>query len=84
MAGYSATPLVRKLGIREGTEVMAIHPPADYARLLGPLPDRARIVTRARGEIAFVHLFASSAAGLQRDLTRLRGTIRSDGRVSSW
>lgn len=85
MAGYSGTPLVRKLGIREGTEVVAIDPPPNYAALLGPLPDGARIVTASRGEIAFAHLFASSAPGLRRELTRLRKRLQGAGVIwVSW
>ena len=84
MAGYSGTPLVKKLGIREGTAVVAIHPPADYERLLGALPAGARIVKSGR-EPAFVHLFVRSAAELLAALTRLRKQIRSDGVIwVSW
>jgi len=85
MAGYSGTPLVKKLGIGEGTAVVAINPPVNYETLLGALPEGARIVRSGRGELAFVHLFVRSASELLAALTRLRKQIRSDGVVwVSW
>ena len=85
MAGYSGTPLVRKLGIGEGTPIVAISAPRDYAAMLGDLPEGARIVKSLRGELEFVHLFVRSAAELQRALPRLRKKIRSNGIIwVSW
>ena len=84
-AGYSGTPLVGKLGIREGTQVVAIDPPKAYAALLGPLPMGARLVKKAPKTPAFVHLFATSLARLRAELTRLRRVIAQDGSVwVSW
>ena len=85
MAGYSGTPLVKKLGIGEGTAVVAINPPSDYETLLGELPEGARIVRAGRGELSFVHLFVRSAGEMLAVLTRLRKQIRSDGVIwVSW
>ncbi|MXY12467.1 MAG: DUF3052 domain-containing protein, partial [Chloroflexi bacterium] len=41
MAGYSGTPLPKKLGIKEGSVVALIDPPAEFDQILGPLPPRA-------------------------------------------
>ena len=38
MAGYSGTPLARKLGITEGAKVYADGAPPGYRTLLTPLP----------------------------------------------
>ena len=84
-AGYSGTPLVRKLGVGIGTTVVAVSPPPNYARLLGPLPLEARITTRTPKKPAFVHVFATSRAKLAAQLRKLRATIESDGVVwVSW
>jgi hypothetical protein len=37
-AGYSGTPLAKKLGIKEGSQVLPIGAPDDYESLLAPLP----------------------------------------------
>jgi hypothetical protein len=39
MAGYSRTPLVKKLGIREGSTLVLVNAPADYLSLVAPLPE---------------------------------------------
>ena len=43
LAGYSGTPLPRKLGIREGHRVAVLSPPVDPAPLLGALPMGVRL-----------------------------------------
>ena len=35
VAGYSGTPLIKKLGIKEDTKVLLLNAPADYFQLLG-------------------------------------------------
>jgi hypothetical protein len=83
--GYSGTPLQKKLGIREGSEVFAIDAPRNYSTLLGALPPGARIVTRVSSSPDFVHLFAKSLASLGTHLRRLRGTLVPGGVVwVSW
>ena len=85
MAGDSGTPLQKKLGIREGTAVVAIDAPRNYSTLLGALPLGARVTKRVSGSPAFVHLFATSLASLGTHLKRLRGTLVPDGVVwVSW
>lgn len=56
-AGYSGTPLPKKLGIKPGTRFAAHHPPAHLGALLDPLPDGARQVKPGAGAelvVAFV------------------------------
>jgi len=42
-AGYSGTPLAKKLGIKEGFAVAAVNAPANFEELLSPLPDGVTI-----------------------------------------
>ncbi len=42
-AGYAGTPLARKLGIKEGHRMLALHPPPDYLDLLEGLPEGVSI-----------------------------------------
>ena len=84
-AGYSGTPLSRKLGIVEGTTVVAIDAPREYGTLVAPLPMGARIVKREPRSPVFVHLFSTSSAKLRTHLERLRRAIVPDGVVwVSW
>lgn len=67
-AGYSGTPLPKKLGIKPGTTVVLAGAPADFARTLGPLPEAVRIRPTTRGacDVAlwFVGTKAAYAQGL--------------------
>src|SRR5689334_14809363 len=84
-AGYSGTPLAKKLGIKPGQRVLTIGAPADYANLVAPLPDGAALVTRASGRPEMVHVFAHRAAELVVRLRDLRERIADDGVVwVSW
>jgi hypothetical protein len=49
-AGYSGTPLPRKLGVKPGARVGLSGAPPGFGELLGPLPDGARIETAAAGD----------------------------------
>jgi|SRR5437870_8138334 len=64
MAGYSGTPLPRKLGIKEGSVVALVGSPDGFA--LDPLPDGARVRRGARGEADLAVAFARTRAELAR------------------
>lgn len=66
MAGYSGTPLPKKLGIKPGAAVALVDAPDDFAATLGPLPDGVRLRRGARGPAQVVLLFARSQADLAR------------------
>ena len=44
-AGYSGTPLPKKLGIKPGHRIRLLGAPADFARTLGELPEAVRVVS---------------------------------------
>ena len=84
-AGYSATPLAKKLGIKEGTRLTALNPPADYATWLQPLPPAAEIGTVLPKQPEAVHLFVTARRDLDKTLTRLRKILDPAGMVwVSW
>jgi hypothetical protein len=84
-AGYSGTPLARKLGISEGSKVFAKNPPSDYAQLLASLPPGVKFEKTVTKSTDLVHVFSDRKAGLKTDLERLRTAIKSDGVIwISW
>lgn len=84
-AGYSGTPLARKLGVNGETNIVTINAPKNYRSLLEPLPPGARVSARAPKNPAFVHVFATSRAELAKHLKSLRGALTQDGVVwVSW
>jgi hypothetical protein len=74
-AGYSGTPLVRKLGLRAGFRAAVAGAPADYRRLLAPEPEAVRWLGARARDLDFVHLFVRRerdlAAALPRHLRRI-------------
>lgn len=78
-AGYSGTPLWKKLGLVEGTTLVAIRAPKEYAAWLAPLPAGARVVARAGRQPRAAHLFTTSRAELGRELVDWRRRIAPDG-----
>ena len=71
-AGYSGTPLVKKLGIQPGMTVQVIDAPSPYERIVEHLPADLRFVAHATAATQFVHLFCTDAAKLKRALSTLR------------
>jgi hypothetical protein len=57
MAGYSATPLARKLGIKPGSRIWAKAAPKGYSRLIAPLPEGAVLSGRAGKDLDLIHFF---------------------------
>ncbi len=78
-AGYSGTPLWKKLGVVPGMALVALGAPKEYAAWVAPLPEGARIVRRAPASARAVHLFVHEAAVLGGSLADWRRRIDPDG-----
>ena len=81
MAGYSGTPLPKKLGIKENSRIALINAPRDFARELGELPDNAQIVTRITKPLDIALLFVLSERALLRDFHKLAKKLASNGMI---
>ena len=77
-AGYSGTPLAKKLGITAGSRVCSLFAPSDYRELVAPWPEGATLVERADAKADLVHLFVRERAALAREAARLRKGLRDD------
>jgi hypothetical protein len=64
MAGYSGTPLNKKLGIKEGFAVALIDAPKNFRKELGMLPANAKVVVSADKPLDLIMLFVTSERGL--------------------
>lgn len=85
MAGYSGTPLAKKLGIGAGATILTIDAPAGYAQLLAPLPPEVTLARRLTTGVDVIHLFAARRATLARVLRRARHAMREDAALwVSW
>lgn len=85
MAGYSSTPLLKKLGIKEGLRVTFINAPKDFLDYLGPLPKGVEVV-KALGKskakpFDIILLFVTSERVLARDFARLTAQLATNGMI---
>lgn len=84
MAEYSKTPLIKKLGIKQGMRVCLIQAPPHYNDLTGPMPDQV-IVSDLAGTLDFIHYFSMGASELSEDFPRLKTHLDKKGMIwISW
>lgn len=84
-AGYSGTPLAKKLGIKPGSRICAIEAPEGYAQLLAPLPDGVEFETRPSARTDIAHVFATQKTELAKRLSSLRQKLGSAATIwVSW
>ncbi len=76
MAGYSGTPLLRKLGIQESHRVLVRNAPARLPQEL-----QAYSAKRLSKDLDVVLFFVQSAAALQTELAPLTEAIKVDGMI---
>lgn len=79
MAGYSGTPLPKKLGIKEKHRVALINAPADFAATLGTLPAGAEIVKQLRAPLDVIVCFTKSESELLRRFGELAAKLSPTG-----
>jgi hypothetical protein len=81
MAGYSGTPLPKKLGIKPGSRLGLVGAPDDFAETLGELPDGVRVARAARDKDQFdvIVCFARSSKELARELPALPARLHPGG-----
>ena len=72
MAGYSGSPLVKKLGVKPGSKVLLVGAPDGYRMLLEPLPEAVEFVPRLSASTEIVHLFSAKKVDLESALTAFR------------
>jgi hypothetical protein len=85
MAGYSGTPLAKKLGIREGARLYVENAPRDYRKLVAPMPEGVKLVARPDRDTDLVHVFTKERKRLEAALRSWRGTLKDDAVIwLSW
>ena len=79
MAGYSETPLAKKLGIKEGARVVLANAPKGFGSELGDLPPSVCFVTRSGKPVDIVLLFAKSESSLKKDFVKMAKSLSPSG-----
>ena len=80
-AGYSGTPLPKKLEIKDGTRVATVGAPPDFSKTLGPLPAGARVQRGLAAPRDLTLWFVTSRKQLEGDLRRV---MPAKGEGSLW
>ena len=80
-AGYSGTPLAKKLGIRAGDTVTLLGAPEGFEDELDGLPDGVQLRRRTGGSPEVVLLFTTKARELERRFPGLARSVWPDGSV---
>jgi hypothetical protein len=82
MAGYSGTPLVKKLGIKAGHRVALVNSPPEFTRALADLPTDVSLLMNAdAGLFDVILFFAPDQAHLKRNFALLVKRLTSAGGV---
>ena len=79
MAGYSETPLAKKLGIKEGFRVALVGAPQGFRRELVDLPNGVRFVTSVQTSLDVIMYFVKSQRDLTQNFTRFASKLAPDG-----
>jgi len=78
-AGYSKTPLVKKLGIKPGFKVFFANPPNNLQTLLGELPENVTLLNKPMSPVDYIQLFTKSNEELQTQFPILKEALATNG-----
>ncbi len=81
LAGYSGTPLPRKLGIKPGSTVALIDAPPEFERTLGALPDGAETHRGTSERADLIVKFNRDQASLEAGVASLSKSMPNETRL---
>ena len=83
-AGYSGTPLAKKLGIKEGFKISLFNQPEYYLRLFTDFPIDVKVINN-KSKADFIHYFVKEGRQLAKDINKLKSGIEQNGMIwISW
>ena len=84
LAGYSGTPLPKKLGIKKDMVLALLNAPADFESTLGELPEGVKLRKQARGRADLTIWFPKAKSDLERRIERMAQFIGDGGLWIAW
>jgi len=81
MAGYSGTPLGKKLGIKEGSRIALVNAPKNFQSTLGELPNGVEFIKRPAKSLDIVLFFVLTERTLARDFHKLAAKLAANGMI---
>ena len=83
-AGYSGTPLAKKLGIKEGFKIALYNQPDYYFKLFTDFPAEIKIAG-SKSKADFIHFFVKEEQQLLKLISKLKNQIEQNGMIwISW
>ena len=73
------TPLIKKLGLKEGSRACILEAPSNYLDVLGPLPGGVVLLDQPDDGLDFIQLFATERRRLERQLSALKQRLAPAG-----
>jgi hypothetical protein len=84
-AGYSATSLAKKLGLKQGFIIKLVKPPDYYFELFSDMPEEIDIEQDGKTVKDFIHFFTKDALELGKGLKALKPELKQNGMLwVSW
>ncbi|HEX9756050.1 MAG TPA: hypothetical protein VGA42_10110 [Gemmatimonadales bacterium] len=84
LAGYSGTPLPKKLGIKPGSRIALVGAPRDFEGTLGALPEGATVTRQLRGPVDLAIWFVRSERDYRKDIARMAVATPRHGLWIAW
>jgi hypothetical protein len=78
MAGYSATPLIKKLGIKSGMKISIVNAPEDFWEEIADMPE-VKSSEKPSKEMDFILYFTDSKKGYEKNFPKLAKTLVPNG-----
>jgi len=84
-AGYSGTPLQKKLGIKEGFTIKLVNTPAYYFDLFTEIPEELAESINPKVEKDFIHFFTKDSLEFEKALPGFMKEMKQNGMIwVSW
>ena len=84
LAGYSGTPLPKKLGIKPNATVAVVNAPRDFETTLGALPEGVTFIEEANGCAELIVWFIRTRFELESRIVEMRNATGNGGLWIAW
>lgn len=81
MAGYSGTPLAKKIGIKEGTRIALVNAPKDFQSELTGLPDKVEFLKQTAKSLDIILFFVLTERTLTKEFSKLAARLNANGMI---
>jgi hypothetical protein len=81
MAGYSGTPLAKKIGIKEGSRIALVNAPKDFQSELTGLPANVEFVKQTAKSLDIIIFFVLTGRALVKDFAKLAARLTTNGMI---